>query len=125
MNWILLFVGFLAGTAASMGIGGGFVLMLYLTLLTETSPEEARLFNLLFFLPVAALSVYRHRKNGLIPAKPVFFTLLGGIPGVLLGVWLGRFLTGPWLTKAFALLIGAVGLKEFFSKKEKQKTGIR
>ena len=58
------------------------------------------------------------RKN------PVFFTLLSGIPGVLLGVYLGQFLTGAWLTKAFALLIGFVGLKELFSKKEKQKTGI-
>ena len=33
MNWMLLPVGFLAGVCASMGIGGGFVLMLYLTLL--------------------------------------------------------------------------------------------
>ena len=125
MNLLLLFIGFLAGICASMGIGGGFVLMLYFSLFTEISPEEARLFNLLFFLPVAALSAYRHRKNGLIPKNIVVFTLLGGLPGVLLGVWLSSFLTGTWLSKAFALLIGAIGVKEFFPKKEKQKTGIQ
>lgn len=124
MNWLLLPVGFLAGICASMGIGGGFVLMLYLSLFTTASPEESRLFNLLFFLPVALLAVWRHHKAGLIRKNPVFFTLLSGIPGVLLGVYLGQFLTGAWLTKAFALLIGFVGLKELFSKKEKQKTGI-
>ena len=69
MNWMLLPVGFLAGVCASMGIGGGFVLMLYLTLFAGLAQKDAQLFNLLFFLPVAALALFQHKKSGLIDAK--------------------------------------------------------
>lgn len=62
MNWMLIPVGFLSGICAAMGIGGGFVLMLYLTLFTAAAQKDAQLFNLLFFLPAAALSLFRHQK---------------------------------------------------------------
>ena len=66
MNWVLMAVaGFAAGVAAAMGLGGGFVLLVALTL-TGTAQREAQWINLVFFLPVAALALFLHRKNGLL-----------------------------------------------------------
>ena len=42
MNWWLIPVGFLSGICASMGIGGGFVLMLYLTLFADFAQKDAQ-----------------------------------------------------------------------------------
>ena len=43
-------------------------------------------------LPVGLLGLYFHRKNGLTDGKAAWPLLLGGLPGVLLGVLLGTCL---------------------------------
>ena len=65
--------GFAAGALGAMGLGGGGVLLLYLAL-TGTGQLAAQGINLTFFLPIAALSLVLHRKNGLVElsaAQPV------------------------------------------------------
>ena len=57
--------GFAAGALGAMGLGGGGVLLLYLAL-TGTGQLAAQGVNLTFFLPIAALSLVLHRKNGLV-----------------------------------------------------------
>lgn len=120
MNWMLIPVGFLSGICAAMGIGGGFVLMLYLTLFTAAAQKDAQLFNLLFFLPAAALSLFRHQKSGLIEkaaAKRAVWTgLLGAAAGSAGAVWL----SDQWLGKLFAALILIVGIKELFGREKKR-----
>ena len=49
--------GFGAAVLASMGMGGGSVLILWLTLVSGVGQREAQGLNLLFFLPVGALSL--------------------------------------------------------------------
>ena len=52
-----VFVGLITGAAASMGLGGGFVLLVYLSIFTNTPQDMAQGINLLFFLPIALLSL--------------------------------------------------------------------
>ena len=86
MNWVLMAVaGFAAGVAAAMGPGGGFVLLVALTL-TGTAQREAQWINLVFFLPVAALALFLHRKNGLLDLGQVVPAAAGGLLGAVLGV---------------------------------------
>lgn len=119
MNLIALGIaGFFSGVCASMGIGGGFVLMLYLTLLTETPQKEAQLFNLCFFLPIAAFSLWRHRKNGLLCTSPIKPALLGGIPAALAGALLAVFLPNAQIAKLFAVFLAIIGVKTVFAKRD-------
>ena len=118
MNWMLLPVGFLAGVCASMGIGGGFVLMLYLTLFAGLTQKDAQLFNLLFFLPVAALALFQHKKSGLIDAKAAKSAVWSGLGGAAAGAVGAVWLSNEWISKLFAVLILLAGLKELFGKKD-------
>lgn len=120
MNWMLVPVGFLSGICASMGIGGGFVLMLYLTLFAGFAQKDAQLFNLLFFLPVAALSLFRHKKSGLVDVKAAKGATWTGLAGAAVGALGAVWLSNEWIAKLFALLILIVGIKELFGKKEKE-----
>ena len=52
-----IIIGLLSGVAASMGFGGGFVLIIYLTVFLNIDQITAQGVNLLFFLPVALVSI--------------------------------------------------------------------
>ena len=53
-------LGFLTG----LGVGGGSLLILWLTAVLGTEPDTARSLNLLFFLPSAFISCLFRRKQG-------------------------------------------------------------
>ena len=78
-------VGALSGIVASMGLGGGFVLLIWLTLHDGMPQREAQGVNLLFFLPVALISVIMHIRAGFIDKKLVLSMIPGGIIGAVLG----------------------------------------
>ena len=54
LNWAALAAGFAAGALGAMGLGGGSVLILYLTLCAGLPQLQAQGINLTFFLPCAA-----------------------------------------------------------------------
>lgn len=121
MNWIILaVVGLLSGICASLGIGGGFVLLLYLTAIASMPQMEAQLLNLIFFLPIAIVSLVFHIRHKLIDFKAVWPSVAGGFAGVFAGVWIASSLTNEWLSKLFALFILFVGIRELLSKPPKE-----
>lgn len=112
-----LLIGFLTGIAASMGLGGGFILILYLTLFAGAEQLEAQGVNLLFFLPIAFFSMILHTRSGLIEWKKLPFAAAAGVAAAAAGTLLGGFLGGGLLRKLFAGLLLLVGLRELFHKK--------
>ena len=69
MNIAALLAGLFSGILGSMGLGGGGVLIIYLSLFTETEQLKAQGINLLFFIPIAAASVIIYSLKGLIKWK--------------------------------------------------------
>lgn len=125
MNWIwLAVIGLLSGVCASLGIGGGFILLLYLTAAASMPQREAQLFNLLFFLPIAILSLTLHVKHHLVEWKAVWPAVFGGLLGVFIGVWLANILTNEGLAKLFAGFILLLGIRELFAK-DKPESPVR
>ncbi|MDR2559389.1 MAG: sulfite exporter TauE/SafE family protein [Oscillospiraceae bacterium] len=113
--------GFLTGVTASMGLGGGFVLIIYLTVFAGTAQVAAGGINLLFFLPIALISMFIHTKNKLIEWKLVAPICIAGIAGVAGGVLLLSIVDEDVLQKLFAGLLVFVGLREIFHKKVVEK----
>ena len=111
-----IIVGFLTGVLASMGLGGGFVLVVWLTLFMNVEQKTAQGINLLFFLPIALISLIIHIKNRLVEKKLVKKMALGGILGSVLGTLGSQLLDNSMLRMLFALFLLAFGLRELFSK---------
>ena len=74
MNIAALLAGLFSGIIGGMGMGGGAVLIIYLTVFKNCEQLRAQGINLLFFVPIAILAViiYTFKKQTL-DTKFVFF----------------------------------------------------
>ncbi|MCL1831304.1 MAG: sulfite exporter TauE/SafE family protein [Oscillospiraceae bacterium] len=114
--------GFLAGATASMGLGGGFILIIYLSFFENISQSQAGGINLLFFLPIALVAALMHFKNGLIEKKLLPIIAAAGVAGAIGGSLLMYVLDEGLLRKLFAGLLLIVGAKELFGKSAHKKS---
>lgn len=71
---------FLTGVFASMGLGGGMVLIVYLTVFAGFSQLAAQGINLVFFIPIAIISLVLHTKTSLWNGKKPFPQFCGERP---------------------------------------------
>ena len=117
---VSLVVGTLLGFLSGLGIGGGSLLILWLTMVLGMEPETARSINLLFFLPAAAVSCYFRRKQGLLTLNKVIPAIAAGCIGAALGTWLGGYLNTQLLKKGFGILLVVTGIRETLWKPKKK-----
>lgn len=112
---------FLTGIFASMGLGGGMVLIVYLTVFAGFSQLVAQGINLVFFIPIAIISLVLHTKNKLVEWKKAVPAVLWGTAAVIISAWLANRIEQSRLSKAFGIFLILMGLKELFFKSEKHK----
>lgn len=105
---------FASSILAAMGLGGGAVLLLYLTLMTDLSQPVSQATNLLLFIPAACMSLIIHRKNGLVNSKYLRSCLPWGIAGGIAGSLLGNNLSAGFLNKLFGIFLLFIGVREFY-----------
>lgn len=119
MNISALIAGLLAGMIGAMGLGGGAVLIMYLSLFADIPQLKAQGINLIFFLPIAlvAVAVYAFKKQ--IKWRTVLPLAAGGILGAVLGIYLADFFGTSLTSKLFGAALLFFGLKEIFSKPKK------
>ncbi len=114
--WCLsLLVGAITGILSGMGIGGGTLLVLYLTAVTDIDPTAAAGINLLYFLGCAPPSLFFHARGNLIDKRTALFCILGGSIAAILASLLVPQPTPDWLKRLFGILLLAVGAKELFT----------
>lgn len=111
-----ILAGFFSGLTASMGLGGGFVLMIFLTAIKGYNQIYSQATNLMFFIPIAIFSSIFHIKNKLIEVKLLIFFIVFGIIGIIIGLLILSILPMDILRKCFSLLLLFYGLKELFHK---------
>lgn len=113
--------GFLAGIAGAMGLGGGSVLIIYLTVFAGVEQLAAQGINLIFFLPTAAVAVLIYSKKGIIKWRKILPIMLIGAVGTLItGFWVGQ-LKAALIKKFFGFIIVFYGGYELFSFKKRDK----
>ena len=65
MGWLIaLLAGTITGILSAFGIGGGSLLLIYLTSFAAIDQHQAQGINLLYFLPAAAAALPAHHKHG-------------------------------------------------------------
>lgn len=118
---VSLLAGTLLGTLTGLGVGGGSLLMLWLTTAAAFSSEEARFISLSFFLPAAILSLTMRLRDHTFAPAGMMPAVLGGCIGALAGSQLRLFLDPFYLRKCFGILLLLVGARELLQKNKKGK----
>lgn len=108
--------GLLTGIISGFGIGGGTILMVYLTAMAGVAQRTAQGINLLYFLPTSAAALILHSKNHYIEWKTVIPAVLAGCltAGVL--SFVATQMDLGLLKKLFGGFLILTGLSELFKK---------
>lgn len=113
-----LIAGLLSGVIASMGLGGGTVLLIYLAAFMGVEQLKAQGINLIFFIPIGLLSVVIYWIKKQIKWKVVAYFAISGLVGAGIGTWLAGFIGAEWTRIAFGVLLIILGIKSVFTKKK-------
>lgn len=119
--WITLPVAIVLGFLAGLGVGGGSLLMLWLTFIVGMEYGQARIINLLFFLPSALISTFFHRKQGSVNSKKILPAIVAGCAFAALFSYIGNKIDTTLLKKCFGGLLLVTGLRELFYRPRKAK----
>ncbi len=115
----VIIAGILSGIIGAMGLGGGGVLLIYLTVFASYEQLQAQGINLLFFIPsgLIAIIIYSIRKQ--IEWKVVFKMWFGGAVGAVLGYITADIIGAGYLSKVFAIFLILFGVSQLFAKNNK------
>lgn len=113
-------VGTVLGFLTGLGVGGGSLLILWLTIITGMEQELARGINLLFFLPSAAIACCYRRKQGTLNISKILPAVISGTAAAAIFSWIGLEADTEFLKKAFGILLISTGLRELMYKPDAQ-----
>ena len=116
-EWVLpLAVGAATGVLSGFGVGGGTLLLVYMTAFAGVDQHLAQGINLLYFLPAGLMALPAHVKNGYIE-KPVLLPAIGaGLVCAALAAWAATAMEVGLLRKFFGAFLIVVGLMELFGR---------
>lgn len=112
MKGIDFIIGILAGIISGFGIGGGSILVLYLTAVAGMPQYTAGGINLLYFIGCAPTALVGHVKNKLVDWRTALWCTAAGIAVVIPTSFLANGLNSDWLRRLFGILLLYVGFNE-------------
>lgn len=122
MSWLIaLGAGLFCGIFSGLGIGGGTLLMVWMTAVAGIAQKTAQGINLLYFLPTAACSLIFHIKNRLIRWRIVLPAAIAGSLTAVGAAFLANTMETELLRKLFGGFLIFVGLRELFSAHRRDK----
>jgi uncharacterized membrane protein YfcA len=122
MTWFVpILAGLICGVFSGLGIGGGTLLMVYMTAIIGMDQRVAQGINLLYFLPTAVCALIFYMKGKLIRWNVVIPAALAGCAIAALTAWLALSIDTPLLRKLFGGFLLLVGLSELFGAQRAKK----
>ncbi len=116
-DWfIAALAGAATGVLSGFGVGGGSLLLIYMTTFAGVPQTLAQGVNLLYFLPAAATALPAHLKNGYVEKKALLPAIAAGLVCSALTAWAATALDVEVLRKCFGGFLILIGLRELFRK---------
>ena len=109
---MLVIIGTALGFLSGLGIGGGSLLLIWLTAVLHTDPHTARSVNLMFFVPSALTACFIRSKNRQLNLKTPIPAIVSGCIFALVGSWISTKLETVLLKKLLGLILIYAGAKE-------------
>ena len=117
----MIFLDFTAGVLvavlAGLGVGGGGLFVVYLTMVKNIEQVPAQGLNLLFFVTAGTASLFVHAKKRKLDKKRIIFMITCGAVGAIAGSLLASSVDAALVKKIFGWFLIASGIIEFFWKK--------
>ena len=118
IEWI---VGALAGFVSGCGVGGGTLLLLYLTAVAGVDQRVAAGINLLYFICCSPAALFLHFRRRAVRWQHVWPAALGGAVTAALAAWLTVYMPTDWLRRGFGVMLIYIGIKCLRPRKRSQK----
>lgn len=115
-----LLAGTVTGVLSGFGIGGGTLLLIYMTSFAGVEQHLAQGINLLYFLPTAAAALPAHIKNGYVDKSAALPAIAAGLAGTGLAAWAATALDVALLRRFFGGFLIFIGIRELFRPSERR-----
>ena len=102
---ITFLIGLISGIISGLGMGGGTILILLLTLLMNLDQHITQATNLIFFIPTAIVACIVNSKQKIIDYKTGIKLIIFGIIGAVLGANLSFKINSQNLKKYFGIFL--------------------
>lgn len=106
--------GFVAGIISGMGMGGGVILILCLTLFLGIDQKIAQATNLIFFIPTCIAAIYTNFKNKKINFKIAKTVIITGVLGAIAGTLIAQKIEIKFLKKIFGIFLMIITVHEIY-----------
>ncbi len=118
MNLLGFLVGAATGVLSGCGVGGGTLLVLYLTAAAGLEQYQAGGVNLMYFLACAAPALVSHARRGRVEWQGVVWCLVLGIPAAIAAGAVAGQLDVGLLRRLFGVLLLYVGVQELGKRQQ-------
>lgn len=106
--------GIAGGIVSGMGMGGGTVLIILLSIFGGIEQHVAQATNIVFFVPAAIVSIFLNIKNKMIKWKIAVPITIFGVVGAIVGAKIALILDTQNLKKCFGVFLGLIAIYEIF-----------
>lgn len=106
--------GIIAGIITSLGMGGGAILILLLTLFMNIDQHISQATNLIFFIPTAITSIIINVKNKQIDFKTAKDIIIYGIVGAIVGSLIAVNLPNQKLKNFFGIFLLIIAIFQVY-----------
>lgn len=110
-----IITGIISGVASGLGIGGGTILILVLTIFLGVDQHIAQATNLIFFIPTSISAIIVNFKNKIVDKKLAIIISIFGIIGAIIGSIIANKTDVSSLRKYFGIFLGIIAIYEIYS----------
>ncbi len=106
--------GFIAGIVSALGMGGGTILILLLTLFMGIEQHVSQATNLIFFIPTSIVAILMNIKNKKINFKVSKRIIIYGIIGAFIGSFISNKLDTKNLQRIFGIFLMIIAFFQIY-----------
>lgn len=114
---VSVIAGLVTGMISAWGIGGGSMLVVYMTVFAGVTQQAAQGINLMYFLPTSLSALYSHTKNKLVETKLACYAIIAGVLTAVATSFVATGIDTSVMRKIFGVFIILIGLSEVFRKR--------
>ena len=111
---VIILFGIIAGIVTGLGMGGGSILILLLSVFSGLDQHIAQATNLVFFIPTSIVAIYTNLKYKNVDLKLALTISIFGVLGAIMGAIISSNIDSSLLKKFFASFILIIAIYETY-----------